>query len=113
MIDEMLGEVVDDLGYMHEQTTDMLERYDGVCNEGIHDPDRIMPLLSVYTKLRQLSEDLKETAKEIGDLRNDDPTGEWWEGGGEYDDQGAEVSAPATPTAAPPTTTPTADAPPK
>jgi len=104
-IDDMLGEVIDELGYMHEQTSEMVDRYDAVCNEGIHDPDKIMPLLSIYTKLRQLAEDLKETAKEVGELRNDDPTGEWWEGGGEYDDVGAEP-APVSAAAPYPSSTP-------
>eukprot|EP00727_Mastigamoeba_balamuthi_P000848 m51a1_g10760 hypothetical protein (819) ;mRNA; f:7714-10469 len=95
MVDEMLQDVVEDLGAMHEQTNDVIERFDTVCNEGIHDPDKVMPLLSIYTKLRQLSEDMKETGKEVGELRGDDPTGEWWEGGGDYDDSEASAAAAA------------------
>ena len=85
-IEDMLSYVIVNLSFMHEQAKESITNYDAACNAGIHDPDMVAPLLSVYTKLRQLEEDLKETAKEIGDLRGDNPKGEWWEGGGKYDE---------------------------
>ena len=99
-IDDMLGEVIDDLGFMHEQATETLNNFDAACNAGVHDPDKITPLLSVYTKLRQLHEDLKETAKEIGEFRGDDASQEWWKGGGDYDEGGAAAAAAAAPSGA-------------
>ena len=89
VIEDMLSDVIDSLTFMHEQAKESIGNYDAACNAGIHDSDKVAPLLSVYTKLRQLDEDLKETAKEIGDLRGDNPEGEWWEGGGDYDDAGS------------------------
>ena len=62
------------------------EDYDATCEGGINDPDMIMPLLDVYTKLRQFNEDLKQTALEAATIRRDNVRGQWYAEGGIYDD---------------------------
>jgi len=77
-IEGMLNKVVDDLGSVEEQIKGTISDFDKECNAGVPDPDMITPLLSVYTKLRQLHEDLKETGKEIGEFLGENKEGEWW-----------------------------------
>jgi len=88
-IENMLNKVVDDLGSVEEQIKGTIADFDKECNAGVPDPDMITPLLSVYTKLRQLHEDLKETGKEIGEFLGENTSGEWWAGGGDYDEGGS------------------------
>jgi len=88
-IEGMLNKVVDDLGSVEEQIKGTIADFDKECNAGVPDPDMITPLLSVYTKLRQLHEDLKETGKEIGEFLGENTSGEWWAGGGDYDEGGS------------------------
>jgi len=88
-IEGMLKKVVEDLGSVEEQVKGTITDFDKECNAGVPDPDMITPLLSVYTKLRQLHEDLKETGKEIGEFLGENKEGEWWAGGGDYDEGGA------------------------
>jgi len=88
-IENMLNKVVDDLGSVEEQIKGTITDFDKECNAGVPDPDMITPLLSVYTKLRQLHEDLKETGKEIGEFLGENTSGEWWAGGGDYDEGGS------------------------
>jgi len=88
-IEGMLNKVVDDLGSVEEQIRGTIADFDKECNAGVPDPDMITPLLSVYTKLRQLHEDLKETGKEIGEFLGENTSGEWWAGGGDYDEGGS------------------------
>jgi len=88
-IESMLNKVVEDLGSVEEQIKGTISDFDKECNAGVPDPDMITPLLSVYTKLRQLHEDLKETGKEIGEFLGENKEGEWWAGGGDYDEGGA------------------------
>jgi len=88
-IEDMLKKVVEDLGSVEEQVKGTITDFDKECNAGVPDPDMITPLLSVYTKLRQLHEDLKETGKEIGEFLGENKEGEWWAGGGDYDESGA------------------------
>jgi len=88
-IEGMLNKVVEDLGSVEEQIKGTISDFDKECNAGVPDPDMITPLLSVYTKLRQLHEDLKETGKEIGEFLGENKEGEWWAGGGDYDEGGA------------------------
>jgi len=88
-IENMLNKVVEDLGSVEEQIKGTITDFDKECNAGVPDPDMITPLLSVYTKLRQLHEDLKETGKEIGEFLGENKEGEWWAGGGDYDEGGA------------------------
>jgi len=88
-IEGMLNKVVEDLGSVEEQIKGTISDFDKECNAGVPDPDMITPLLSVYTKLRQLHEDLKETGKEIGEFLGENKEGEWWAGGGDYDESGA------------------------
>jgi len=88
-IEAMLNKVVDDLGSVEEQIKGTISDFDKECNAGVPDPDMITPLLSVYTKLRQLHEDLKETGKEIGEFLGENTSGEWWAGGGDYDEGGS------------------------
>jgi len=88
-IENMLNKVVDDLGSVEEQIKGTISDFDKECNAGVPDPDMITPLLSVYTKLRQLHEDLKETGKEIGEFLGENTSGEWWAGGGDYDEGGS------------------------
>jgi len=92
-IEGMLNKVVDDLGSVEEQIKGTIADFDKECNAGVPDPDMITPLLSVYTKLRQLHEDLKETGKEIGEFLGENTTGEWWAGGGDYDEGGAAAAS--------------------
>eukprot|EP01105_Mastigella_eilhardi_P019655 TRINITY_DN4640_c0_g1_i1.p1 TRINITY_DN4640_c0_g1~~TRINITY_DN4640_c0_g1_i1.p1 ORF type:complete len:663 (-),score=178.99 TRINITY_DN4640_c0_g1_i1:40-1752(-) len=86
-VDELLFDVISNLGNMYENLVDQTERYDQVCNAGIPDPDKVMKLLNIYTKLKQMAEDLKETGKVVGDFRSEDGNGQWWEGGGCYEDE--------------------------
>jgi len=88
-IEGMLTKVVEDLGSVEEQIKGTISDFDKECNAGVPDPDMITPLLSVYTKLRQLHEDLKETGKEIGEFLGENKEGEWWAGGGDYDEGSA------------------------
>jgi len=98
-IEGMLCSVLEDLGCAHDTTLSMIESFDDACNKELRDQerdqDRINPLLSIFTKLRQLDEDMKEAAKEISKLCGQDSTDEfedpenpvtWWGNGGEYDD---------------------------
>jgi len=98
-IEGMLSSVLEDLGCAHDTTLSMIESFDDACNKELRDQerdqDRINPLLSIFTKLRQLDEDMKEVAKEISKLCGLDSTDEfedpenpitWWGNGGEYDD---------------------------
>jgi len=98
-IEGMLSGVLEELGCAHDTTLSMIETFDDVCNKELRDQerdqDRINPLLSIFTKLRQLDEDMKEAAKEISKLCGQDSTDEfddpenpsvWWGNGGEYDD---------------------------
>lgn len=92
-IEAMLGELIAGLGVLKNRTAVALEDYDATCDGGISDPDLIMPLLDVYTRLRQFNEDLKETAKEAATIRKDNIRGQWYAEGGVYDDdkpEGAE-----------------------
>ena len=83
----MLQIVLEDLGGMHDTVMEAIGAFDAVCNE--HLQDQINPMLSIFTKLRQLNEDFKEAAKEVGEMCGDSGAGQWWEGGGEYDDGAA------------------------
>jgi len=98
-VEGMLASVLEELGCAHDTTLSMIESFDDACNKELHDQerdqDRINPLLSIFTKLRQLDEDMKEVAKEISKLCGMDVTDEfedpenpatWWGNGGEYDD---------------------------
>jgi len=98
-IEGMLGSVLEELGCAHDTTLSMIESFDDACNKELRDQerdqDRINPLLSIFTKLRQLDEDMKEAAKEISKLCGQDAPDEfedpdnpatWWGTGGEYDD---------------------------
>jgi len=98
-VEGMLSSVLEELGCAHDTTLSMIESFDDACNKELHDQerdqDRINPLLSIFTKLRQLDEDMKEAAKEIAKLCGQDTTEEfedpenpstWWGNGGEYDD---------------------------
>jgi len=98
-IEGMLCGVLEELGCAHDTTLSMIETFDDACNKELRDQerdqDRINPLLSIFTKLRQLDEDMKETAKEISKLCGqessdtfEDPENpsQWWGNGGEYDD---------------------------
>ena len=86
-IEAMLGEVISGLCTLKTRTAVALEDYDATCEAGINDPDLIMPLLDVYTRLRQFNEDLKETALEAAMLKKDDIRGQWYAEGGIYDDE--------------------------
>eukprot|EP01105_Mastigella_eilhardi_P005451 TRINITY_DN17154_c0_g1_i1.p1 TRINITY_DN17154_c0_g1~~TRINITY_DN17154_c0_g1_i1.p1 ORF type:complete len:687 (+),score=180.50 TRINITY_DN17154_c0_g1_i1:62-2062(+) len=83
-IDELLFDVMDNLESMFDTLVDQTERYDQVCNAGVPDQDRVVKLLNIYTKLKQITEDLKETGKSVGEVRGEDGSGKWWEGGGAY-----------------------------
>jgi len=98
-IEGMLAGVLEDLGCAHDTTLSMIETFDDACNKELRDQerdqDRINPLLSIFTKLRQLDEDMKEAAKEISKLCGQDTSdtfedpenpSQWWGNGGEYDD---------------------------
>jgi len=98
-VEGMLYSVLEDLGCAHDTTLSMIEQFDDVCNKELRDQerdqDRINVLLSIFTKLRQLDEDMKEAAKEISKLCGQDSSDEfddsdnavtWWGNGGEYDD---------------------------
>lgn len=85
-IDGMLITLLQELGSMQESALETVEHFDNVCNEYLKDQDKINSLLSIFTKLRQLNEDMKQAGKEIGELCGEDPSGEWWQYGGEYDD---------------------------
>jgi len=98
-IEGMLSSVLEELGCAHDTTLSMIESFDDACNKELRDQerdqDRINPLLSIFTKLRQLDEDMKETAKELSKLCGMDAVDEfedpenpstWWGQGGEYDD---------------------------
>jgi len=97
-VDGMLCSVLEDIGCAHDTTLSMIESFDEACNKELHedrDQDRINPLLSIFTKLRQLDEDMKEVAKEISKLTGQeasegiedaDTSITWWGNGGEYDD---------------------------
>jgi len=97
-IEGMLLNVLEDLGCAHDTTITTIESFDDVCNKYLHDQDRINPLLSIFTKLRQLDEDMKEAAKEVSKLCGQDAPEEfedeenpvtWWGRGGQYDDGAA------------------------
>lgn len=45
---------MDNLSTMYENVTEQIERYDQVCNAGISDPEKVMPLLNIYMKLKQV-----------------------------------------------------------
>ena len=85
-IEGMLITLLQDLGSMQEGALETVDHFDSVCNEYLKDQDKINSLLSIFTKLRQLNEDMKQIGKEIGELCGEDPSGEWWQYGGEYDD---------------------------
>jgi len=96
----MLLSVLEDLGCAHDTTLSTIEAFDDACNKYLHndDEDRISPLLSIFTKLRQLDEDMKEAAKLVSKLCGQDTTEEfddienpitWWGRGGQYDDGAA------------------------
>lgn len=85
-IEAMLGELIAGLGVLKNRTAVALEDYDATCEGGISDPDLIMPLLDVYTRLRQFNEDLKETALEAAVIRKENIKGQWYAEGGIYDD---------------------------
>jgi len=96
--DGMLSSVLEDIGCAHDTTLSMIESFDDACNKELKDQDdqeRINSLLAIFTKLRQLDEDMKEVAKEIGKLAGQessdsivdaDTSVTWWGFGGEYDD---------------------------
>jgi len=97
-LEGMLANVLEDLGCAHDTTLTTIETFDDICNKYLHDQDRINPLLSIFTKLRQLDEDMKEAAKEVSKLCGQDTTDEfedeenpitWWGRGGQYDDGAA------------------------
>jgi len=98
-IEGMLLNVLEDLGCAHDTTLTTIESFDDVCNKYLHDQDRINPLLSIFTKLRQLDEDMKEVAKEVSKLCGQDVAEDefeddenpitWWGRGGQYDDGAA------------------------
>jgi len=96
----MLLSVLEDLGCAHDTTLSTIEAFDDACNKYLHndDTDRLNPLLSIFTKLRQLDEDMKEAAKEVSKLCGQDSTDDfddienpitWWGHGGQYDDGAA------------------------
>jgi len=98
-VEGMLLNALEDLGCAHDTTITTIETFDDVCNKYLHDQDRINPLLSIFTKLRQLDEDMKEAAKEISklcgqdvaedDFEDDENPITWWGRGGQYDDGAA------------------------
>jgi len=98
-IEGMLFNALEDLGCAHDTTISAIETFDDVCNKYLHDQDRINPLLSIFTKLRQLDEDMKEAAKEVSKLCGQDVVEDefeddenpitWWGRGGQYDDGAA------------------------
>jgi len=98
-VEGMLLNTLEDLGCAHDTTISTIEAFDDVCNKYLHDQDRINPLLSIFTKLRQLDEDMKEAAKEVSKLCGQDTAEDefedeenpvtWWGRGGQYDDGAA------------------------
>jgi len=98
-VDGMLLNLLEDLGCAHDTTLTTIETFDDVCNKYLRDQDRINPLLSIFTKLRQLDEDMKEVAKEVSKLcgqevpedsfEDDENPLTWWGHGGQYDDGAA------------------------
>lgn len=92
-IDDLLTDVMESLNGVYETLGDQVDHYDQVCTDNTPEPDKLMPMLNIYSKLKQMTEDVKETAKTVGELHGDDASGEWWEGGGSYDE---EPPAPAT-----------------
>lgn len=47
-------ELLRNLGIMYDSTTEQIEQFDQVCHNGIPDPDKALPLLRIYAKLRQV-----------------------------------------------------------
>jgi len=85
-IEELLDGSLDSLGEVYEQSTCLSDHFDATCTDTLRDQERASDMLSLYTKLLQLGEDLKEIGKTIADLRGFDES-EWWTGGGQYDDE--------------------------
>lgn len=94
-VNEMLAILFDALKDTHAKIVRLIEGFDIACNAGIHDPEKVEPLLRVYTKLCQMREDIKETGKEISDMRSTSSSSsssssiagtEWFGNGGEYNE---------------------------
>jgi len=85
-IEELLDASLDSLGEVYEQSTCLSDHFDATCTDTLRDQERASDMLSLYTKLLQLGEDLKEIGRTIADLRGFDEL-EWWSGGGQYDDE--------------------------
>lgn len=75
-------ELLRNLGIMYDSTTEQIEQFDQVCHNGIPDPDKALPLLRIYAKLRQMVDDTREAAKALSTFRGEEATGEWWETSG-------------------------------
>lgn len=87
-VNEMLATLNDALKEAFSKMVRLIEGFDIACNAGIHDPEKVEPLLRVYTKLCQMREDIRETGKEISDMRSTSTAvgTEWFGNGGEYNE---------------------------
>ena len=88
--EERMGEMLADLDVtlmgFHNKVGDAIESFDRACNADPPGSDsaKTMALLSMYTRLYQFGEDLKEAGKDVAALRGA-PTNNTWHGqGGNY-----------------------------
>ncbi|KAH3760674.1 hypothetical protein Pelo_7504 [Pelomyxa schiedti] len=81
-INELILDVMDSLSRTHAALAQKLSHYDHVCSSGINDVSVLPQLVDLYARLKNLTDDIKETAKSVAELRGDNPKGQWWEGGG-------------------------------
>ena len=84
-IGEMLADLDTTLMGLYSKMDDAIESFDNACNaEPPSNDTKALALLSVYTRMYQLNEDLKETGKDVAVIRGA-PTSSTWHGqGGNY-----------------------------